>query len=104
MGFGGHTFSEERDGDRLRGGLKRVLAFLEAHKGEEVTLEQVSLATDVPLSSVSSRIRDLKKEQFGNYWIKSRYISKGLWGYTFMGAKPIQTFKFEGNQGILIEA
>lgn len=100
-GFGGKTYSEERDGDRLRAHLKRVLDFLIAHYGQELTPDEIAIGAEVSLKSVGSRVRDLRKQEFGGYHIPSKCVGGGLWVYTFEG-KAVQPFEHdEYGQGFL---
>lgn len=77
--FGGATYNEQRDGSRLKAQLERVRSYLLSHVW--VTLREVAEATGDPESSVSARIRDLRKTQFGAYTIDREYVSRGLWRY-----------------------
>jgi hypothetical protein len=77
--FGGATYDEQRDGSRLKAQLDRVRRIM--LRGEWVTLRQVAEETGDPESSVSARIRDLRKLQFGAYTIEREYVSRGLWKY-----------------------
>ena len=79
MSFGGKTFSEDQDGDRCRGQLARVKSVLS--DGKPRTLEEVANEANVPLSTVGSRIRDLRKDFAGSFNVCSRRVSKGTWLY-----------------------
>lgn len=83
--FGGATYDEMRDGDRLRAQLDRVRSFMLANGW--VTLRQLSEAVGAPESSVSARLRDLRKTQFGAYVVERRYKDRGLWEYKLGGGQ-----------------
>lgn len=93
--FGGATYDESKDGERLKGQLDRVKRVLS--DGVARTLEQVANEANVPLSTVSSRIRDLRKPQFGSFTVCSKRISRGLWSYWIPQAPKFD----EHNQGLL---
>jgi hypothetical protein len=77
--FGGATYDEKRDGDRLKAQLSRVRSHMLRNSWQ--TLDQISEATGDPPASVSARLRDLRKQQFGAYTIEREYGSRGLWRY-----------------------
>jgi hypothetical protein len=77
--FGGATYDEKRDGDRLKKQLAAVRSIM--LRNGWVTLKDLAAQVQAPESSVSARIRDLRKPQFGGYTIERQYVSKGLWKY-----------------------
>lgn len=77
--FGGVTYEPDRDRDRLRAQLQRVLAVVK--DGEWYTLAELAHDTGDPEASVSARLRDLRKDKFGAHVIEREYVSKGLWKY-----------------------
>jgi hypothetical protein len=77
--FGGATFDGKRDGDRLRKQLNAVRSIM--LRSGWVTLAYLAKEVGAPESSVSARIRDLRKLQFGGYTIERRYKDRGLWEY-----------------------
>lgn len=79
MYFQGTTFSEDLDGERLRTQLFRVVALME--DGQWRTLKQVAFAVDGSEASVSARLRDLRKPQFGNHKVEKMRVADGLWVY-----------------------
>lgn len=81
--FGGDTFDAERDAARLNAQLRRVRDALEG--GDWWYLRQLAAATGDPEASVSARIRDLRKPQFGRHLVESEFVSKGLWRYRLTG-------------------
>ena len=87
MSFGGKTFSEDQDGDRCRGQLARVKSVLS--DGKPRTLEEVANEANVPLSTVGSRIRDLRKDFAGAFTVMSQRVSKGTWKYWIIQEKKI---------------
>jgi hypothetical protein len=85
MSFGGGTFDDKRDGDRLRAQLNRVYKFM--HDGVWRTLEMISRETGDPEASVSARLRDFRKSKFGGHTVERQYISNGLWRYRLLVRK-----------------
>ena len=79
MTFGGETFDEGRDGDRLRKQSSEVWGLM--HDSKWRTLKQISKALGHPEPSVSARLRDFRKAKFGGHIVERRYVSKGLWEY-----------------------
>jgi hypothetical protein len=79
--FGGKTFDEARDGERLRGHLARVYRVMS--DGQWRTLSMIcELAKPGSEAGCSARIRDLRKPQFGGYLIESKPSGiDGVWSY-----------------------
>jgi hypothetical protein len=77
--FDGETYERERDHDRLRRQLTRVLAAMRDQAWH--TLAELERATGDPQPSISARLRDLRKDKFGGYVIERTYVSDGLWQY-----------------------
>lgn len=51
-----------------------------------ITLDQVSRVTGDPVQSVSARLRDFRKEKFGQHTVERRQIDKGLFEYRVIPA------------------
>lgn len=85
--FDGATFSQKRDGARLQRQLADVLKIM--LDGQPHTLAEIARKTGHPESSVSARIRDLRKPKFGGYTVRREHVVNGLWSYRI--AKPWQT-------------
>ena len=79
--FGGATYDAERDGKRLGAQFCAVRDYLTAHRGEWVTLTGLSHALGFPEASVSARLRDMRKAEFGGYDVERKYIRRGLHWY-----------------------
>ena len=77
--FGGATFDAGRDGDRLRKQLAAVRTLMA--DGAWRTLAEIAAAVDAPEASVSARLRDLRKPQFGGATVEREYLTDGLWRY-----------------------
>lgn len=77
--FGGATYNEARDGDRLKAQIGRVRTVMK--QSGWITLESLAKQTGDPQASVSARLRDLRKTQFGGYTIERRYKDRGIWEY-----------------------
>lgn len=77
--FDGATLDIERDQSRLARQLTAVrLLMLD---GQWRTLGQIHDLTGYPESSVSARLRDLRKLKFGGYDVQRRRLSGGLFAY-----------------------
>lgn len=79
MTFGGKTFDEDRDGDRLRKQFNDVWMLMA--DGRYRTLEQISRSTGHPEASVSARLRDFRKAKFGGHDVDLQYVGDGIWEY-----------------------
>lgn len=86
--FDGKTYNEKLDGPRLKKQLDRVREYMLAIFPSWKSLSEISeeLAklypnTRFPEASISARLRDLRKPKFGNYTVKSKRRSSGLWEY-----------------------
>ena len=77
--FGGKTYVPARDGNRLRRQLFAVKGVMA--DGKPHTLREISALVSAPEASVSARLRDLRKPQFGNHTISRRFIERGLFEY-----------------------
>jgi len=75
----GETYNEKRDRKRLDGQAADVFSYMQ--HGEWRTLADIAAATGHPEASVSARLRDLRRKQFGGYTVERRYIANGLWQY-----------------------
>lgn len=76
---GGATYNHQRDGARLAAQHVRVLGAMS--DGGWHTLRELSDITGDPQASVSARLRDLRKPQFGAYTVDRCYLQRGLWAY-----------------------
>ncbi len=77
--FGGSTYSEPRDGKRLNRQAQVVFDVIK--DGNWHTLRSISEATNEPEASISARLRDLRKPDWGGYDVKREFVSRGLWKY-----------------------
>jgi hypothetical protein len=77
--FGGVTFDRDRDHPRLSNQARAVWAALS--DGQWHTLGTLHEATGYPEASISARIRDLRKPQFGGCEVEREYVKRGLWRY-----------------------
>lgn len=75
----GLTYDHARDGARLAGQHARVLALM--RDGKWRTLAEIALYTRDPESSVSARLRDLRKLKFGGHTVEREYVQSGLHRY-----------------------
>lgn len=79
LAFGGETFVVPRDGARLSTQLMKVLGVM--LDGNEHTLGDLIQAAGGTAASVSARLRDLRKTQFGGHTVDRRYVNNGQWVY-----------------------
>lgn len=87
MSFGGDTYDRERDGARLFVQLAKVRALM--LDGQWRTLAQISSAVSAPQASVSARLRDLRKEKFGNYVVNRRRVLGGHGLHEYQVEPPV---------------
>lgn len=73
--FGGETFDAILDGGRLSAQHERVLHVV--RDGQWRTLADISARTGDPEPSVSARLRDLRKPQFGSLTVERRRVPDG---------------------------
>lgn len=77
--FGGRTYVRERDGSRLADQLAKVREAVS--DGQWRTLHALAERVGAPEASVSARLRDLRKPQFGGLTVERRYVGNGLYEY-----------------------
>jgi len=81
--FGGITYQPEKDEARLTGQLKRVRECMSDSAWR--TLAEISAVTGDPESSVSARLRDLRKPSFGLWTVDRRRRGPGTFEYQLRG-------------------
>ena len=79
--FDGKTYNPELDEERLKAQLQRVLSCMLDRQWR--TLEQISVTTGDNVSSISARLRDLRKTDHGSWKVDRRRVPgrKGLHEY-----------------------
>lgn len=77
--FSGETYDHTRDGQRLA--AQYDLVFEVMRDGHWRTLEEISAATGAPPTSVSARLRDMRKRRFGSHVVLRAYVARGLFRY-----------------------
>jgi hypothetical protein len=81
--FGGETYDEARDGERLRGALARVYDLM--RDGEWRTIAEIAAACECSEAGASARLMDLRKawakEKYPNRGVERQCIGAGLWQY-----------------------
>jgi len=85
--FDGYTYEPPHDESRLRTQLWRV--FVAMTDEREHTLAELAEATGGSEAGVSARLRDLRKERFGNWVIERRRVAGGLFSYR-LRRRPVQ--------------
>lgn len=79
MKYGGSTFDPALDEERLNEQTIRVYRLM-IDEGWH-TLSEISAAIGDPEASISARLRDLRKPDFGGFEVQRRRRSVGLWEY-----------------------
>lgn len=82
--FDGVTFDRAKDGARLHRQLSAVREFMSDSSWR--TLAEIEEATGHPRSSISARLRDLRKPKFGGFTVERRRRSPGTFEYRVMEA------------------
>ena len=77
--FSGFTYDKTRDHDRLKKQLSAVFNLM--RDGRFRTLQDIELLLGYPQSSISARLRDFRKKNFGQHTVNREYVSKGLFKY-----------------------
>ena len=77
--FGGATYDPQRDFNRLHGQLRRVYEVMK--DGEWHSLDGLADKAGGTVASVSARVRDLRKKQFGARLVERKHIKDGLFLY-----------------------
>ena len=77
--FDGATYDHARDGKRLGAQMEAVFDVMK--NGNVRTLPQLAEITGYPESSISARLRDLRKPKFGGHRVDREYLGRGLWSY-----------------------
>lgn len=84
--FGGQTFDAKRDTERLSNQLRRVRDLI--RDGRWRTLDQIAGAVHAPAASVSTRLRDLRKPEFGGHAVDRQPIGAGVSVYRLVTDGP----------------
>lgn len=90
MSFDGETYDPELDGERLTKQLDRVRACMS--DGRWRTLAEIEAVVKAPQSSISARLRDLRKDKFGGFLIERRRrgdSTDGLFEYQMVNPPTI---------------
>lgn len=83
--FDGHADDEGAAKDpRLQTQLERVFEHMTGEFRWH-TLENVARALNIPQSSVSARLRDLRKPRFGGFLVERQLVQDGLYLYRVHG-------------------
>jgi len=91
----GETYDPDLDHARLTGQNQRVFDLM--RDGEWRSLDEISRATGDPSASISARLRDLRKPNFGGHSMEGRRVpgGNGLWVYRVTpannGSRPAAT-------------
>jgi hypothetical protein len=82
--FDGMTYNPQRDQARLSSQCERVYNFM--RDGIWRSLQTIAEATGDPESSVSARLRDLRKDRFGAHTVNRMHMGNGLYFYQLLPA------------------
>ena len=78
--FGGSTYEPKRDAARLSRQLSKVRNLM--LDGKHRTIREICVATQITSeASVSARLRDMRKTEFGGYDVQKENIGGGVWLY-----------------------
>lgn len=77
--FDGATFQHPLDSRRLSKQFERVRDLMA--DGRWRTLGEIADTLALPEASVSARLRDLRKPQFGGFLVENERVAGGLWRY-----------------------
>ena len=83
--FDGKTYVRAFDHGRLTGQKKVVFEVLS--DGRWWTLAELEEETGFPQASISARIRDLRKPEFGGYKVLGRRRTTATWEYKLFGVR-----------------
>lgn len=75
----GETFISGRDLARLNRQAKRVFMVMKDQRWR--TLGDIAELIGEPESSISARLRDLRKQRFGGFIVEREYVRRGVWRY-----------------------
>lgn len=97
--FDGTTYEAEHDEGRLMSQIARVFWLM--RDGKPRTLEEIQTITGGELTSISARLRDLRKSKYGGFIVKRQPRGErrhGLFEYTLLVRKeegePVQLGMF----------
>lgn len=85
VAFDGATYDPDQDHQRLKGQLWRVFQLMS--DGKYRTLAEIAEDAQGTEASVSARLRDLRKEQYGGREIQRQRVAGGLWEYRMLPLK-----------------
>jgi hypothetical protein len=80
--FDGETYRPVRDHGRLGEQYTRIFNLMK--DGEWRTLPSIEEITGDPTSSISARLRDMRKEKFGSHNVERKYVANGLFTYRLL--------------------
>lgn len=89
--FDGATYDHDQDGVRLSRQFERVRDLM--LDGKWRTLREISVLLGFPEASVSARLRDLRKPEFGGFHVEHERISGGLWRYRLIDVQRQDTLE-----------
>lgn len=77
--FQGDDYVATRDRDRLTSQIKKI--YLHMRDEQWRSLKDISNELDIPHSSVSAQLRNLRKESFGSHKIHRKHLQGGFYLY-----------------------
>ena len=85
--FDGLTYDKEQDEVRLTTLFDKVLELMK--DGHWRTLNEIAFQVGGQVQSVSARLRDARKPQFGGYQVERKRVGGGLWIYRVLDPLPV---------------
>lgn len=85
--FDGATYRTHRDYERLGAQARRVWDAMS--DGKPHTLAELHALTNDPEASISARLRDFRKEQWGGHEVEHRNLGAGTWTYRLLPATGV---------------
>ena len=80
--FDGDTYVPGRDRERLSKQINKVFDVMK--DGVWHTRSDIAFLVDAPESSVSARLRDLRKPRFGAHNVERQHVRQGLFEYRIL--------------------
>lgn len=81
--FHGASFSEERDGDRLKSSIARIAEVFQDNEGAWLNSDELCEKAEASPNSYRNRISDLRV--YHGFKIDAENVKGGLWKYRFNG-------------------
>lgn len=80
----GVTYDASRDKQRLGAQMQDVFDLMKDGEWRSIYAISAALHHMHPEQSISSRLRDLRKERFGSHTVERRHVVEGTWEYRLL--------------------